>query len=276
MPHLRVIYENTADIASISASSTAGALTVGNLKRDIKGLPHRSTTTSCTYTLTWGTPTLVGGIALPLCNLSQTATIRVRIYSDASGTSLIKDSGTLLACSGPDLGSWDWLGGLGVNSSAYGAYSKSSVWFDSNYPIRRCVVEINDASNPNGYVEVSRLVVGPYWEPKRNVQNGTLILELVDGSESERSDAGDLISTRSTMYERLALEIAYMEEVDRSGLLSLARKCGSSKNVLVCVFPDNTNETVTSDYTVYGKFNSIPITQQYYGFYSVPLEITGW
>lgn len=89
MPNLRIIYDNIADTATITATSTSGSLSTSNLKKDIKGLVHRSIGNSVTYTLVWASARTIGGVALPATNLSATATIEVRLYSNSAATSLI-------------------------------------------------------------------------------------------------------------------------------------------------------------------------------------------
>ena len=170
MPNLRLIHDNAADRAtSLAASTTSGALVAANLQNDFKGQVHRSTGTSVSYTLTWTAGETVGAVALPATNLSASATVRVRLYSDTGGTTLIADSGTINACPGLNLGLWNWALPLNGNAFAFGGASKSAVWFDAHYFARRCVIDLVDTGNTlraNGLVPMdliapisSRLVV---------------------------------------------------------------------------------------------------------------------
>ena len=76
MPNLRLIYDNVASSATLTASTTAGTLAASNMLTDVKSVVHRSTGTSVTYTMTWTANQTVGGVALPATNLTSTATIR--------------------------------------------------------------------------------------------------------------------------------------------------------------------------------------------------------
>ena len=174
MSNLRIIYDNVADRAtSLTASTTAGSLLASNMQNDTKGIVHRSTGLTVVYTLTWTNLTTVGGVGLPATNLSADSTIRVQLYSDTACTTQLADSGTIYACPGNTLETWNWTLPLNANAFAFGGLSKSSCWFTNHYAVRGCKITLTDTSaNTAGYIDCSRLVVGPYWEPKQNVQNG--------------------------------------------------------------------------------------------------------
>jgi hypothetical protein len=61
----------------------------------------RSPGTSMTITMIWAAAEIIGGVHLPWCNLSPTATMRIRAFSDAAGAIQVFDSGVDLACLWP-------------------------------------------------------------------------------------------------------------------------------------------------------------------------------
>jgi hypothetical protein len=247
------------------------------MQQDLKGLVHRSTGLSVVYNLTWSTSVTVGGVGLPATNLTGSATVRVQLYSDTAMTTQLADSGTLNACPGNTLELWNWNLPLNANAFAFGGASKTTVWFDSHYTIRGCKITVTDTSaNLSGYIDCSRIVVGSYWEPQQNVQNGSMNIELADLSTTERSDSGDLLATRSVKHDRLRFDLSYLQEVDRQQFMRIARLAGKSKNILITVFPDNINSVIAQDTTIYGKITNFATTQQFYGFFNVPIEIEGW
>lgn len=279
MPNLRIIYDNAADRAnSLTASSTSGQLVASNMLNENKGIVHRSTGTQVTYTMTWATPQAIGGVALPATNLSGTATIRIRLYSDTGCTAELADSGAgIYACPGQALELWDWQLPLNANAFAFGGASKQTVWFtDQIGNVSGMKVELADTLNTAGYIDCARIVCGPYWEPKHNVQNGSLNIEIADLQTQERTDSGDLLANRSILHDKIRFDMSYLEETDRQQFLRIARLAGKSRNILVTVFPDNTNSVLAQDTTVYGKITNFAQAQQFYGFYSMPLEIEGW
>lgn len=82
MTNLRIIYDNAADRATLTASTTAGTLGVTNLQNNRKGRPWRATGTTARLGATWAAPESIGGVFLPFCNLSPTATMRVRVSNE--------------------------------------------------------------------------------------------------------------------------------------------------------------------------------------------------
>lgn len=278
MPNLRIIYDNAADRAtSLTASTTSGSLAASNMQNNTKGKVHRQTGPSVVYTLTWTNGEDIGGIGLPATNLSADATIRVQLYSDIGATAQVADSGTIFACPGADLELWNWSIPLNSNAFAFGGASKTTVWFNNQVTAKACKITLTDTTaNTAGYIDCARIVCGRYWEPVRNVQNGSLNMEQADLSTSERTDSGDLIPSRSIMHDKLRLDIAYLEETDRQMFMRIARKAGKSSNILLSVFTGTENSVLTQDSTIYGKVTNFATAQQLYGFYSTPIEIEGW
>ena len=88
MTNLRIIYDNAADRAALTASTTAGTLGVANLQNNRKGRPWRATGTTARLGATWAAPESIGGVFLPFCNLSPTATMRVRVSNESAATNL--------------------------------------------------------------------------------------------------------------------------------------------------------------------------------------------
>ena len=158
MPNLRILYDNATDrAASLTASTTSGTLVAANMKNDIKSSVHRSTGTSVTYTLTWTAAQTLGAVVLPVTNLSSSATIRIRCYSDTNGTALVRDTGVQSASSSYNV--TELFGTLSVNTFNFGGYTKVAVWIpDTN--ARRLVIDLVDTSNPAGFIDCSRIVAG--------------------------------------------------------------------------------------------------------------------
>lgn len=234
-PRMRIIYRNLADSAQVQASTAYAAFPAENLQNDTKSRPHRSTGTRVVYTLTWQEPAVVGAVALPATNLTAGATIRVRLYADAAEAGQLGDSGVKLACPTPSAGIYGEGPAVDRTKFAYGAESRSCVWFvRQRAGVLRCVVEIEDPFNPAGFIEVSRLVVGPYWQAERNPSYGAEML-WTDSTESRRLLSGDLSSRRGTMSSDLRIKLEDMSEGSRAELAKITRSGG---NKLVSMFPE--------------------------------------
>lgn len=276
MPNMRLIYDNVASSATLTTSSTAGLLVASNMLTDVKSAVHRSTGTSVSYTLTWAANQVVGGVALPATNLTATATIRVQLYSDTAGTVQIADSGTVSACPSSQLGLFGWGSSINANAFAHGGASKVAVWFSTQLSTaRRCVITLTDTSNPAGYIDCARLVLGPYWEapynPKYGAAAGTQDLTKVD-----RSEGGDQLTVRGPQYQTMSLDLALLPEAKRAELAKIIRSVGSHTNVFLSLLPGSATASAEQDHMIYGKRSSSPFTFDFFNAFSTKIEIEGW
>ena len=277
MSNMRIVYRNIADTATaLTASNTSGSLVASNLLTDLKTQVHRSTTTAVTYTLTWNSAQKVGCVAIPCTNVTSTATVSVRLYSDEQATQLVYSSGTVTAVPGYNLDPKQWPQGLNANTFAYGGSTKITVWIP-NQPsnIRAVLVDISDSSNPVGYIDSARLVVGEYWSPQFNIQNGA-DFQFVDNSEITRRDSGDLVTNRKFVHDTFSFNFSLLPEVDKSRLLQIIRSIGTYKNIFVSLLPEDASAKTAQDSSIYGKRSNSSIQYQLYSFYAHSMEITGW
>lgn len=281
MPNMRIIYNNLADSATITitAGTTASGTSTANLKTEYKNEIHRSGTNSVTYTLTWATGQSISGVVLPCTNLSSQATIRIILYTGSYTQSF--DSGVIAAC--PNTSLEQWPTPRNVNIFAYGGLSKTSMWWNSvNNNITKVDIILNDpsASNP-GYIDCSRIICGTYWQPTYNVSRNGLNILVTDSSNIVRTDSGDLISEQGFVYDELSFSLELLTDSDRDTLIGIMRRIGTRKNILVCVFPENTGTTIPNNtsqqiYTVYGKRDNSSLEYVLPGFSSHQIKITGW
>ena len=275
MPNLRIIHDNAADRATVTASSTAGTLVAANMLTDLKGQVHRSIGTSVTYTLTWASFETVSSVALPACNLTADATIRVRGYDALEGGTLVVDSGTQYACPGQTLGLWDWAGPLNGNAFAYGGTAKAVCWLADHYAVKRLVIDIQDAGNPAGYIDCARLVLGGYWSPAYNASYGASI-NVQDASTNTRNDSGDLLTDRAALSETLEIKLELMPPADRARINQIMRSSGTFRPVLVALIPDDTDPLLQQDSMIYGKRQNADITFDYFNAFGTSITVEGW
>lgn len=275
MPNLRLIHDNAADRATVAASTTAGSLSAANLLTDLKGQVHRSTGTSVTYTLSWSAFETVAGVALPACNLTADATIRVRGYDAAVGGALVVDSGVQYACPGRPLGLWDWTLPLNSNAFAFGGAAKAVCWLDDHYAVKRLVIDLVDAGNAAGYIDCARIVAGAYWSPQYNASYGATT-SVDDGSKNSRNDAGDLMTDRSALSETMKLDLGLMPPADRARMNQIMRGSGTARPVFVSLMPGSSDPLLEQDAMIYGKRQNAPMAFSSYNSFSHNLTIESW
>lgn len=215
---------------------------------------------------------MIGVVALPFCNLTSTATIRVRGYSDL-GSTLVVDTGTVSACAYSSLGMWNWgMLPLGVNGFSYAGGTYGNVWIPPTW-CKQLTIDLVDSANTSGYLEASRLVTGGYWESIKNADYGAGIT-MVDTSVHYRNDAGDLLTDIGTRNRKISLNVSDMPSSDRAQLMDILRGNGLPKPVYLSLFPESDDPALEQTYQVYCKLSSMSaITAPYYNVYSAPLEV---
>jgi len=278
MPNLRILYENVADdCSSIAADSTSGTLVAANLLTDIKTEVHRSTSTTVRYTLEWADLQTLNMAALPFCNLTSTATIRARLYTNTSDVVGVAtpavDSGTVLACAYATLGSWAWgAAPLGVNAFSYGGASYGRVYF-AEAQGRKLVVDVVDADNETGYIDAARLVTGRYWSPEKNPAYGASIAPD-SNTQGRRTDSGDLRTERRPQFRVLKLDLHCLaREEDRATVYDILVGNGMTRPVFVSLFPESGNPRREQAHQVYGKLSDSAMSAPGFGVFAAPLAI---
>lgn len=251
MANLRVVYNNSVDRATLSATAGVGTLVAANLLTDIKSEVWRTGGAFGSITLTWTNSEVIGCVALPFCSLSPTAVMRVSGFAELSDTVPIIDTGTILACP-VGIGAWDWgTTALGVNSFAYAGASYAVAWFGQK-SVKKLVIDILDEGKP--YFEVSRVVAGAYWTPLNNAEYGVQ-LTMMDTSKHERSDAGDLRTERGLMYKKISLDLSLMPAEDRNVIWNISRINGMTKPLFLSLTPEVSDTVEEQTFSLYGKLS---------------------
>lgn len=281
MDNLIIISDNVVDTATLTVSTTAGSTSKDNMKTNIKSQIWRSTATSATILVTFSSR-IIQGVATPFCNLTNSATIRVKGWSvnpTLSGISIVGgtmswDSGSKTACP------WDTplhttatTPHVGVTSYAFGGGKTGRCYHENSNNITGITIELADPSNPSGYIEISRLVVGDFWSPNYNTSYG-LSVEPVDLSTNIRMDSGDLISNIGTKHNKLTFDLKYLTDLDRIQMMKLLKSNGINKPLFVSLFPEDSDPYKERDHQIFGKISQMsPIQHPIYSTYSSQLSV---
>lgn len=273
MTNLRIIHDNAADRAVLTASSQAGTLGPANLQRERKSAVLRSGGTALAITATLPLGEIVGGVVLPFCNLTSNATIRVRGYAEPGDAAPLIDTGQVLACAYAPLGAWEWgAAALAVNAFSFGGGTYARVWFPRT-TARYFVIELADPGNPADYIECSRLVLGNYWEPSVNASYGASVTP-VDTSTQYRKGSGEQGVENGSAYRKLTLALEHMTQQDRASVWRLVHGSGKRRPILVSLFPDHADPELEQTHQLYGRLSDLAaISTPYFETYATSLDI---
>jgi hypothetical protein len=271
MANLRVIYNNVADNATLTASTTASGFAATNMQNSLKTSVHRSTGNSVTYTLIWGTAQSINCVALPATNLQSSATIQLKVYTLDTDVTALFDTGSLSAATGKTTLLQGNITQPTYVHFAYGGATKTSVWMASTYSVKKVEIIVT-----NSYaIDCARIIAGTYWECSRQASNG-ITIGINDNSEITTTRSGNTYVDRKAIFDNMSFELLYFGDTDRRNLLSIMKSWGTNGLVYICVFPDNTNPEVTQSYSIYGRLQSTSIEYKLYSLYGSNLTVDSW
>jgi hypothetical protein len=255
MANLRIVHDNAVKRMTLSASSQAGSLSVDRLKSNIKTRVWRATSTVATLTAVFDQGAEpVECVALPFCNFSSSATIRVRGYANASDPVPSFDTGHQIGCPYIAFDDFDWgVEPLGVNAFSYAAASQCVIWFPLSI-VKKLVIDLSDPTSESGYLEAACLVVGTYWTPRMNMGWGASVT-MQENTKNERSESGVLRSDRGTRARKLSFDLKYMDNADRSKLWSIMANNGMTSPAFFSLFPESDDTIEEQMHQVYGKMS---------------------
>lgn len=267
MSNIRIIYDNAADRAVTSTSATMSNLPGTNMFTDIKGQVCRSTGTALTITQTWTNAETLNGIILAFTNLSATAIMNVKAYTNAADTAPIYDVSNNCA-----QGSVSSLSG--VNSFAYGAGVYARQWLTSTVVAKKIVITITDTNNLAGYIEIGRLVVGNAFIPSFGVEQDNTSFTMVDSSEHTRTESGDMFVTVKPRYRKQQLSMPSLNKVDQSKMWKILFNNGMVKPLFISLHPNNTDAELEQIHMLYGRLVTSPgMGTPYWNYKSATLDI---
>lgn len=255
MSSLKIVSNNIGQLATLTASTEAGSMVVENLQLDSKAEVYRSTATSATVTAIF-TQQNVSCVSFPICNFTNTATMRVRVYTLSGDGSPALDTGNVLCCEYTVIDKIDFGdGALNSNTFSYGGGTYATVFFISTLG-EKTVIDIIDSSNTNGYVEACALVVGDEWSPAITANYGLALL-LKDSSKHTRNDGGGLMTARGARHRMLSFTLGAMDVADRTEFVQILIRNGMGVNLFLSFFPDSTDTQQEQMYQIYGRQSKV-------------------
>lgn len=236
--NIRIITPNDGDDATLTASPSMVATLPQTNLQDISRAKVARTTSLASQDIkgAWTSARVISAAAIMRHNLTSSGTWRLRLYSDAAWSTLVYDSGAVVACPPKLLGELVWgVDPLGASIFTGWALAFSSMFFTA-VGAQSFTITLSDAANPAGYMEVSRLFIGGTLEPVINFEWGHDI-EWRETTQQERTEGGTLRSDDREPFRRIAFTLAALNEGERAKYLEFTRKAGLRKDFFVSMFP---------------------------------------
>lgn len=192
-------WQNRIDEAVLSGGSWVATLPLNNLKvRQVQQVARTTDAAlaSTLFMIDLQKPRAVGVVALIVHNISVSGRVRVRGSLSDTFDAAIYDSDWMSVWPAGiipmSLRNWEesnfWLGTLTEEQRA-GYQAPYIHQLPSQQSLRYWMVEIDDESNPEGYVHIGRAFISPVWTPEMNFDHGSG-LRYEDPTEIETSMSG--------------------------------------------------------------------------------------
>ena len=277
MQNIILSYPNRADAATITGGSWSGALPVTNLANREVWKVARSTDTlpaSTKFNVDIGAHKPLRCFALANHNMSAAATWRVTLGSTA-GNDDIYDSGwqNVWKITFDDVVEWEsitWWAGVAGDEYLRSPYAAMHAAPDI-YTARYLTIEVNDAANVDGYVQIGRLFAGgalqPTYNPVYGLQDGMTDLSTTDAAES-----GAFWGTERRRMRYTSLVLGWVTPTEAQYIQEMQRSLGTIGEVLYIPYPADMGESQRWGYI--GRMSELsPIEYPYYRMRSLPIKL---
>lgn len=193
-------------------------------------------------------------------------------YIDSWQTYSTDNGAGVLACPASATKLKGWTPAAAASAYGYGGGACARYWFPAPVTATGIRIDIEDLNNLQGYIEVSRLVIGDYWEPEQGVEQGATITN-VDTSKHFRTEAGSLITDVGTRHKKQSLPMPWINSADREVLWSILTGSGMSTPMFLSVHPNSSDFNLERMHQMYGKLVTTPImSTPYWDANSATLE----
>jgi len=252
---IRFVPDNAVVRGTVTTSTTASGFSATAVKTTAKSDFFRSTGTTVDVFITFPASESIDCVSLPMCNLSNTASVRVSYYSDTGFTTQLYNTGYVsciptLSTSYPNFTSIP----LGAAGFSYGSGRAATFWTPTYTTVRGILISINDASNSQGFIELAYVVAGKRYTPVKNFALESSI-SWKSSSIVALNDAGDSVLALGTKQKVFTFDVNAMDGEGKHAFYSLFKYIGSDYPVFISAFPEHTDKELEEEYTIYGRLS---------------------
>lgn len=260
MSNLGLGWPDRVSAATVSGGSWQASLPVTNVADRRITRVARSTSAATANTvidIDCGSAKSMRGFGLINHNLQSIATWRVKASLSGIGSTDVLDTGSINALQmslSPDVLTWEdtgWWEGIG---DGWLRNMNPVMYVHSGQITARYVrIEISDATNPDGYVQVGRAIVCPVLEPNYNddLGRGT---GFVDFNAFDVGEAGAEFARLGRKGKRESVSLSWLTEEEARFLRGISRQRGTDDDVLYV--PDVGDAAAQQEYGFLARIES--------------------
>ena len=268
-----IIPENFIDDPdTLTATTTASGFDIDNIKSDIKSKVWRSTaTTAQTITATWTETKLISAVGFAFSNLVEGSTVQIKLYTNAADVSAAYDSGATSIDFAYDPPSG--FASIGLDSFAFGGGNYFSKLF-ATVPAKKIEIIVVSSGNPDGYIEISRIICGTAYTPTIGAGYGAEI-SFDDMTATVLTDSGDTFTNRGAVKKSLSFNLNVLVPISKHGLMNVIKNRGANHPVFASLYENSQIPEERASFMIYGRFdtrNSMNISSK--DIYNSTISIT--
>lgn len=261
MANVRMLIVNDWDDASLTLTTgtPVATLPLTNTQSYNNARTFRTTTLSgVVIDGDFSSTSYISGFIMWRHNLTEDATYRLRLYSGAGQTgTTVYDSGSTAAVTVKYLGEFEW----GVDPLSPSVYTgwpnvSTNLWLGASYTAASFKLEINDATNPDSYLDITRVYMGRVFTPTSNF-SWNMANQWQDDVEHIRTAGGSTYTVDRTPYREVSFNLDWLDATDRALFFDQTRSVGRHKDIYVTMFPED-DGVLERDYQFAAKFISLP------------------
>lgn len=288
MANVILAHPNVADAGSLSGGNWQVPL--DNLRDRRLSRVARSATAQkadTQFVLDLGQSRLVSVIAVVRHNLSTAAKWRLTMANDPTFASLVYDNAVVVGSASPVWPqAWPTLFSTSVLEWEDDNFWTGSITEEARreYPSlllvilpkptagRYIKVEVDDETNPDGYVEFGRVFVSRAWQPQYNAKWGASIGWETD-TAVQRALSGTPYFDRKAGRRVARFELGFLSRDEAlGGVFEIQRQAGVDREVLLIWDKDDPVNLLRQSYL--GRLRQLnPIARAFFGHHSNPFEI---
>lgn len=238
-------HTNQIDTATLSGGAWAADYPITNLQNKRLARKARSTSTSATVVITLPAATDIGIVAVCSHNLTNAATVRVQIGAF--------DSGVVTVYPKQPFSRQDYAIPFVTETAS------------------ECTINIEDSTNPDGYVEFGRIFIGPTFAPSTCVDWGYSD-GLISASTMQESLGGPEFFFDLSVRRSWQGQFSWLTDAEAAEFRRIMRLSDIGNEVYWCGRSEDTAQA--GEFWFLGRFSELsPIAYPYLSTHSVPISI---
>lgn len=276
-------FPNRIDSAALSGGSWNAALPLSNLKNRVIGKVARSADAAPGSTwldIDLGAPRAIRALAAVNHNLSLGAAYRLQGSASSDFSAPVYDTGAAFIDVWPVVYpaaalEWEddnWWSGRYTAEQISDYTTALTVLIPTTKVARYWRLEIRDAGNGAGYIQLGRLFIGPAWQPAFNASSGAS-LGWETKTDIQEARSGAEYFERRTPYRVAHFSLDWLSQDEAfANAFELQRRAGVDQEVLWIQDPDDTTHALRLRFLARLRALS-PIEYPYFNIHRAAFEL---